>query len=139
MHELSLCHSIVDIVERARGERQVLAVELQVGQLRQVVPQTLEYCWGLVTAEGPLAGAELVIDHVPVALECLACGETTVVEHALVLTCGACGAGEIRLLRGEEFMVTSLRVATATAPGAPASARTSASSHAATTATPEET
>ena len=49
MHELSLCNAIQGVVERARGDRAVTHVHLQVGQLRQVVPQTLEYCWTLVT------------------------------------------------------------------------------------------
>lgn len=111
MHELSLCHSIYQVVDRARAGREVRTVYLQVGQLRQVVPETLAYCWGLVTADGPLAGAELAIDHVPVVVRCASCGEETPVEHALVLVCGGCGSGDTKPVRGEEFMVTSLDLA----------------------------
>lgn len=111
MHELSLCRSIYGIVDRARDGRSVRAVHLQVGQLRQVVPATLEYCWGLVTQDGPLDGATLVIDHVPVLLDCRACGEQTAVDHVLVLTCAACGSGDIAMLTGEELMVTGLDLA----------------------------
>ena len=50
------------------------------------------------------------IDHVPVVLDCTACWRTTTVEHALVLTCAACGSGDVRLRTGEEFMVTSMDV-----------------------------
>lgn len=108
MHELSLCRSIYGIVDGARRERPVTTVHLQVGQLRQVVPQTLEHCWGLVTETTPLAGSVLEIDHVPVRLDCRACGERTTIEHVLVLTCAACGSGDIALHTGEEFMVTSI-------------------------------
>jgi hydrogenase nickel incorporation protein HypA/HybF len=108
MHELSLCRSIHDIVDRAREGRRVSAVNLRVGQLRQVVPETLTYCWGLVCAEGPLDGCELVVDHVPVVLACRDCGERTTAAHALVLTCGACGSGSVDLVSGEELLVTSL-------------------------------
>lgn len=114
MHELSLCRSIQQVVEHARADRGVQTVHLQVGQLRQVVPETLAYCWSLVTADGPLAGSELVIDHVPVDLSCASCGEETRVEHALVLLCGACGSGDTRPVRGEEFMVTSLDLTSST-------------------------
>ncbi len=110
MHELSLCHSIRTIVDEARSGRRLLTVHLQVGQLRQVVPQTLEYCWGLVTEGTPLGGSVLAIDHVPVVLDCTACSQTTTVTHHLVLTCGACGSGAVQLRRGEEFMVTSVDV-----------------------------
>ena len=111
MHELSLCRSIYGIVDRAREGRSVRTVYLQVGQLRQVVPDTLTYCWGLVTQETPLDGSDLVVDHVPVQLDCRACGERTVVEHVLVLTCSACGSGDISMLTGEELMVTGLDLA----------------------------
>jgi hydrogenase nickel incorporation protein HypA/HybF len=111
VHELSLCRSIHQIVERASLGRQVLTVHLQVGQLRQVIPETLVYCWGLVTADGPLAGAKLEIDHIPVVLTCHTCEEETTVEHALVLICSACGGGNTQPIRGEEFIVTSLDLA----------------------------
>ena len=113
MHELSLCGSIYDIVERAIATRPghvVEAVYLQVGQLRQVVPESLEFCWGMVTEGSPLAGSTLVIDHVPVVLDCGSCGASTTVAHTLVLTCGSCGGGTITVRTGEEFMVTSLDV-----------------------------
>ena len=108
MHELSLCRSVYGIVDRARAGRPVSVVHLQVGQLRQVVPDTLRYCWDLITEQTPLAGSDLDTDHVPVRLDCAGCGERTTVEDVLVLTCAACGGGNISLHTGEEFMVTSI-------------------------------
>jgi hydrogenase nickel incorporation protein HypA/HybF len=108
MHELSLCRSIHGIVDRARGERRVRTVHLQVGRLRQVVPETLVHCWGLVTEDGPLDGSTLEVDHVPVVLHCEDCATDTTVENVLLLTCGACGSGRVRPVTGEEFLVTSL-------------------------------
>ena len=55
MHELSLCQSIYGITDRAREGRPVVTVRLRVGALRQVVPETLKYCWGVVTDTTPLA------------------------------------------------------------------------------------
>lgn len=122
MHELSLCQSILGIVDRARAGRTVEAVELRIGQLRQVVPETLEFCWGLVTESTGLEGSLLEIDHIPVRLSCRSCGAETLVEHALVLTCSSCGGGDVALLAGEEMEVTSVRLAPAapTAVGADA-------------------
>lgn len=116
MHELSICQSIVRVVEGARQDRPVATVHLRVGQLRQVVPETLTYCWGLVTETTPLAGSRLEVDHIPVVLDCRACGDRTEVTHHLVLTCAACGSGDIALVTGEELEVTSLDLA----PRAPA-------------------
>lgn len=113
MHELSLCRSIYGIVDQARAGRTVSIVHLQVGQLRQVVPDTLRYCWATITEQTPLAGCELDIDHVPVRLDCAGCGQRTTVTQVLLLTCAACGGGDIQLHTGEEFMVTSIDVRTA--------------------------
>lgn len=108
MHELSLCRAIASVVERARADRPVTTVHLQVGQLRQVVPETLCYCWTLVTDAGPLAGSVLEIDQVRVVLRCRACLERTAVGHALVLVCGSCGSGDVAVVCGEELLVTSI-------------------------------
>lgn len=54
MHELSLCQSMVGIVERARDGRPVRMGPGADQELRQVVPETLEYCWGIVTRDSAL-------------------------------------------------------------------------------------
>jgi hydrogenase nickel incorporation protein HypA/HybF len=105
-----MCRSIYGIVDRARDGRQVEVVHLQVGRLRQAVPETLEYCWRLVTETTPLAGSRLDIDHVPVVLDC-SCGARTTVEHDLALTCGSCNGADVTLHSGEELLVTSLDLA----------------------------
>lgn len=115
MHELSLCQSIHGIVSRAAQGRPVAVVHLQVGQLRQVVPDTLVYCWGLVTEGGELAGSVLDIDSVPVEVHCPACSGLTLVEHSLVLVCRDCGSGDVTVQRGEEFLITSLDLASSNA------------------------
>lgn len=108
MHELSLCRSIFDIADRAREGRAVAVVNMQVGQLRQVVPRTLEYCWGLVTEETALRGSRLSIEHVKVELRCRSCAATTVLADRLVLACSDCGSPDVHVARGEELTVLSM-------------------------------
>ena len=50
VHELSICSSIADIVTRHAAGRTVQVINVRAGQLRQIVPDTLVYCWGLVSA-----------------------------------------------------------------------------------------
>jgi hydrogenase nickel incorporation protein HypA/HybF len=108
VHELSLCRSILQIADGAREGRAVDVVCLQVGQLRQVVPRTLEHCWTLVTEHTGLRGSRLEIEHVPVALRCGDCGCHTHAVHRLVLTCGGCGSRRVTVTHGEEFMLTTM-------------------------------
>lgn len=116
MHELALCGSIADIVTKHAAGRPVGTVRLKVGQLRQVVPDTLTYCWELVTSSSPLEGAELAIERVAARLRCDTCG----VEHDMgddfVFACPACDGTTVSVVAGEEFLITSMDVAAAEAP-----------------------
>lgn len=110
MHELSLCNSIYRIVDRAAEGRPVSVVHLQVGQLRQVVPDTLIFCWSMVCDATSMSGSRLEIDSVPGKLTCSSCATETVVVETLVLTCGSCGSGDVTVVAGEEFLLTSLEL-----------------------------
>ena len=109
MHELSIADAVVAIASRHAGERRVTRVEVQVGHLRQVVPDALRFAFGLVAAGTPVEGAELVLEVIPAAGSCRACG--TVGElPGFPLVCGACGSADLELLRGEELCVEALEL-----------------------------
>jgi len=112
VHELSICHSIVDIVGRHAAGREVRTVYLQVGALRQIVPETLRYCWTLVNADTPLAGSTLQVDSVPGAVRCRACEHRQLLTDA-VLVCASCGGRDVEIVAGEEFLITTLDLAEA--------------------------
>jgi hydrogenase nickel incorporation protein HypA/HybF len=99
---------MVAIVDRAALGREVETVHVDLGRFRQVVPETLSSCWGLVTATSPLAGSELAVNPIDITLGCGACGAETSPDRELVLVCGSCGSGDVSMLNGEEFMITSL-------------------------------
>jgi hydrogenase nickel incorporation protein HypA/HybF len=116
VHELSLCRSIYAITARAAGGRRVTQVELDVGQLRQVVPETLARCWDVVIASTPLEGAALAVNHIPARAVCQDCGASLTLGPALKMVCGACGGRALRIETGEEFLVRSIDVAGDPAP-----------------------
>jgi len=112
VHELSICRSIVDVVGRHADGRQVEIIRLRVGKLRQIVPDTLAYCWTLVSEPTPLAGSRLEVESVPAAIRCTGCGHTQVLTEA-VFACGSCGGRDVAVVAGEEFLITSLELAEA--------------------------
>jgi hydrogenase nickel incorporation protein HypA/HybF len=109
MHELAIADAVVGIVSRHAGGRRVTAVEVQVGHLRQVVPDALAFAFGLV-AEGTSAeGAELRLEEVPAATRCRACAAETE-QAGWPMRCPACGSFDVEVIRGEELLVTCVEV-----------------------------
>ena len=64
MHELSLAEGLVDLVAERTTGRQVVAVDLRVGDRSGVVADALAFCFDVVTADTPLDGAVLRIEEV---------------------------------------------------------------------------
>lgn len=109
MHELSIAQAIVDLVTRHAAGRRVVSVEVNVGHLRQVVPDSLQFAFGLVTQGTALDGVELVITHVPAAGRCRDCGAESVMED-FPLCCARCGGLNVDVLAGEELLVDALEL-----------------------------
>jgi hydrogenase nickel incorporation protein HypA/HybF len=109
MHELAIAESLVAIAVRHARGRPVSRVDVTVGHLRQVVPSALEFAFELVARGTPLEGAELVLEEVPAAVRCRACGRTSEVVW-FPLACAACGGFDVEVVAGEELRVESLDV-----------------------------
>ncbi|MEV3931762.1 hydrogenase maturation nickel metallochaperone HypA [Streptomyces sp. NPDC049944] len=108
MHELSITRSMVDAVcERASGRR-VHVVRVRVGALTAVVPDSMRFCFDLVT-EGTVAqGAVLEIDQPQGTARCRSCGDQFTLND-LVLLC-PCGSADVDVTSGRELEIISMRV-----------------------------
>ena len=113
MHELSVCASIADVVTRRAAGRPVSVINVRAGQLRQIVPDTLVYCWGLLSADTPLAGSRIVVESVPARIRCRSCAHAADVGDLPVFACASCGGIDVEVVAGEEFLITSLELAEA--------------------------
>lgn len=108
MHELSICGSIAGIVKRHAGHRRVTTIHLQVGQLRQIVPDTLVYCWSLVSADTELDGSQLDVEQIRAQISCQSCQRTIEIGEFPILICTHCNGTDVKVVAGEEFLITSL-------------------------------
>ena len=117
MHELSIVASIVDSVtetlttlpDSSRGAR-VLEVRLNVGALASVVPDSLEFCYGLASEGTPLEGSKLVIHLLPVVVHCGPCGLDAELEGVQSFRCPRCGEPSIDLRQGRELEFDSIEI-----------------------------
>lgn len=110
MHEVALSTQLAAVVSRAAGGRKVESVNIKVGALRQVVPETLEYAWGFVTKDGPLAGSVLNVSWVPAHVRCSHGHERTLdATQYLDVRCHECDA-PTTVVAGEEFAVIDIEV-----------------------------
>ena len=107
MHELSICTAIAKIAHKAAAGRPVERVRVDIGHLRQVVPDTLRHSWDMVVFGTPFEGVPLEVRDVPAVIECGQCGTHTELDDP-IFRCGACGSTETRVVSGDELFVTSL-------------------------------
>lgn len=107
MHELGLCSSIVDAIERRAGERPVARVRVHVGRLHHVHPEAFDQSFA-IAAMGTVAedaAAELVL--LPVRARCGDCGRTWDATE-IPLACPSCGHVTVELIGGDELMLESI-------------------------------
>jgi hydrogenase nickel incorporation protein HypA/HybF len=104
VHELSLIHSLLDIVEdyatRHRFKR-VRSLNLSFGRLSCLDPQALKFAFDIESAGTKAEGAALIFDVRPARLTCLACNREVEVEQ-WTATCPLCQGAEVLLTGGTE-------------------------------------
>jgi hydrogenase nickel incorporation protein HypA/HybF len=109
MHELSLSTGILDTVIRHADGRKVSSVQLTIGTMRQVVPESLTFYWGIVSRDTVAEGSELEMEIVAARLRCRSCGREWEPEFA-DFRCAECAKAEVEVLGGTEFEVESIDV-----------------------------
>jgi hydrogenase nickel incorporation protein HypA/HybF len=109
MHELALAEAVVAIAETHANGRRVVRVELEVGRLRQVVPDALAFSFELVAQGTAVEGAELALEEVPARVRCRACGADTECS-AFPFACARCLGVDVEVTGGQEFHVVALEL-----------------------------
>lgn len=109
MHEMSITQGVVEICERNAAGRRVLAVVMEIGELSNVMPDAVEFCFEACTKGTLLDGARLVIERIQGRGRCRGCAAEFAVK-AFYESCPACGGYGVEILSGEELRVKELEV-----------------------------
>jgi hydrogenase nickel incorporation protein HypB len=125
VHELSLSSAIVDTALRHAEGRRVTAVNMRIGALRQVVPDSLVFYFEIVSRETVCEGARLEPELVGAMLRCPECerewdpapppvathgGPLDVFPGPPTFRCPGCGSGGGEGAESGEFEVESIEV-----------------------------
>lgn len=112
MHEMGIAMTIVAEVERVLDDfgphARARSINLQVGRLRAVVPEALEFCFLAASQRSRADGARLIIEQIPVRVRCTRCELEQIVE-GLEFFCTACD-GPVELLSGKELLLRTIEV-----------------------------
>jgi len=109
VHELSVASAIVDTATRHADGRRVTSVQLRVGHLRQVVPESLAFYFEHVARGTPCEGARLEQEVVPAVLACDDCRYEWGLDAA-AFRCPLCASGSVRVAGGDELEVESIEI-----------------------------
>ena len=99
-----------EAIPEEAADHPVARVNLRVGKLTAVVPDSLRFCFEIVVQYTPLSGAVLEIDEVQVTATCRDCGHHwTITGPAFV--CPECNSGRLEIISGKELNVESIEIA----------------------------
>lgn len=111
MHEMSVAMSLVEMVEesiRESGASRVSAVNIDIGSLAGVDPDSLEFCYEACSKNTPLEGSRLNINRIDAIGFCAICDKESSIAGNYSI-CDEC-MGPVKLLTGEEMEVVSVEV-----------------------------
>jgi len=112
MHELSICQSMLGVVDRAMRSHEgatLRKIHVDVGRGSTVEQELLREAFAVVTANGPYAGVELVVNDIPITGRCRACGRAFEYQE-IALGCPSCGSVDVEIASGLELSVREIEI-----------------------------
>ena len=113
MHEMSLCESVLQVLEteaKRQQFHQVKTVWLEIGTMSGVEIEALRFCFDVIVRNTLADGATLQVIEVPAEAWCLDCAQTVKIQQRYD-TCPHCGSCQLQVIRGEEMRIKELEVA----------------------------
>ena len=110
MHEMSIALSIIDaVIARAEQEnsQKVNQVELEVGSVSGVLPESLKFCFSAAAKNTIVEGADLTIHEKEPLCRCDACGNHFQATD-FIAKCVNCGSLKTTIISGRELLIKSI-------------------------------
>jgi hydrogenase nickel incorporation protein HypA/HybF len=113
MHEMGIAMQIIEIATASippnAGNVQVEKINIKIGKLAAVVPDSLRFCFNIAIQGTPLDGAQLVIAELPVVARCKDCNTRWTINSP-AFTCENCDSGSLEIISGRELDIESIEI-----------------------------
>lgn len=112
MHEMSICESIVSVIEQqavAQSFRKVNMVRLEIGALAGVEIEALRFSFDVVTKGSIAEKARLEVIELPVNGWCMPCARSVPVKERFD-ACPECGSYQVQITGGDELRIKDMEV-----------------------------
>ena len=109
---MSIAQSLIDIIEEEmiKNDASVLrSVRLQIGQLSAIVPQSLSFCFEVITSGTKLEGAKLIMEIIPLKGMCRECKQEFEIKD-YAFECPHCGSPDIETTAGQDMSIVDMEV-----------------------------
>jgi hydrogenase nickel incorporation protein HypA/HybF len=107
MHELSIAEELLHIIENRadqEGIQKVDRINLRIGELSGVFPDSLEFAFEVLSKGKITEGAFIDIEMITPKFRCVNCGSCTVTWAA---KCPACSSSDLNFSGGDELEIIS--------------------------------
>jgi len=112
MHEMGVCDGILKAAIEAatdQGAVKINSIDITVGELMQVVEESLQFAFEVLREDSMAAQAVLNVTFLPAEAHCLDCG--TVFNRDLYdVKCPNCGSYLGELIQGRELRIDSIDI-----------------------------
>ena len=114
MHEFAMCERIVraTLDEYAGIEpppKRLARIHVVAGGMHQIIPETLQFAYEVLTKETPAEGSTMDLTISPVLGRCRACGWEGDLDLPF-FECGACRELDIEVVSGMEMYLDKLQI-----------------------------
>lgn len=115
MHELPLVKSIYQQVMKnaeKNNAKKVTLVVLQIGILRDFIPELVQKYWDYITKDSIASGSEIVIEEVPAFLKCHKCHKVYPINLNEMENnaCPMCLCKEASIVTGNELKIRGIEI-----------------------------
>jgi hydrogenase nickel incorporation protein HypA/HybF len=110
MHEIRIAEDLTKIVLEVAEKASlsvVTRVDVNFGQLIQIVPDIFEFAFRETVRNTIAEDAEVIIEIIPVRLKCMNCGKV-LHPNEFQFICHECGSTDMKIINGKELFVKSI-------------------------------